>query len=58
VLGEDHSFWGNRWGQVQTNIHKLTHQASQLTEGATRMAFMGKYLPGHSYSDFSTSGNL
>jgi hypothetical protein len=35
VLGEDYCFVVNKSGQIQTNIHKLTHYASQLREQAT-----------------------
>jgi hypothetical protein len=35
MLGEDCCFWVNRLGQVQTNIYKLTYQASQLREQVT-----------------------
>jgi hypothetical protein len=36
IFGEDCCLWVSKPGQVQTNIHKLIYQASQLREAATK----------------------
>jgi hypothetical protein len=57
MLGKHCCLWVNRPGQVQTNLHKLAHQASDLETQPPRYGSHGK-SPSGGHPGFAHSWDL